>query len=86
MSYALQNRIDENEPKKPIQQHRMSKWYVKCKVKDKGWMDLTAYALSYRQLNRLIDATGVIKHVSDIHEVKGDYSHIKFQRIDGLED
>jgi hypothetical protein len=74
------------ENKQPVREYRMSKWYVKCKAQDKGWLDLTAYALSYRQLNRLIDAVGVIKHVSDVHEVKGDYTHIKAQRIDGLED
>jgi hypothetical protein len=65
MSYALQNRIDANEPKNPPKQYRLSKWYVKGKIADKGWCDFVAYAVSFRQLCTLLDATGVVKHVSE---------------------
>ena len=86
MSWALKRRIEENDPKEPPQTWKMRKWQIRCKIRDGGWKDIVAYAVNYRQLNRIIDATGVISTVTDVHQAMGDFSHVKAQRIEGLED
>jgi hypothetical protein len=82
----MQNRMTGNEAKTPVQEYRIKKWHFTAKVREKGWLQLVGYAHSYRQLNRLIDAVGVIQEVSRVELVRGDYSYIKAQRSDGLED
>ena len=79
MSWALKNRIEQNEAKQPSQPYKMRKWHIRCKIRD-------AYAVNYRQLNKLIDASNVISTVTDVHQAMGEFSHIKAQRIEGLED
>ena len=86
MSWALRNKIEQNESKQPSQPWKMRKWHIRCKIREAGWKDITAYAINYRQLNKLIDATGIISTVTDVHQAMGDFSHVKAQRIDGLED